>query len=170
MGQLFNGCTSLISLNLPNFYSQSAQHMDNLFLNCKNLQYINMPNVKTTSANIDNMFDGLPKNFVICYPNSGALKIDNEIKSNSCRVKDCSGNWKSVQKKYNTNSNTCIDDCKAYNLKEYESKCYQSCPSGTLEHTSKFCKKCNDITNNCNECSMLDTDEDLCISCKDGFY
>ena len=133
LGQLFNGCTSLVSLNLPNFYTQKAQYMDKLFYNCKNLQYINMPNVITNSStDITDIFTGMPPNFVICYPDSGASKIDNVIKNNTCRVKDCSGNWKDVQKKYNTNNDTCINDCKTYNLYEYESKCYNPCPSGTL--------------------------------------
>ena len=173
MGRLFEGCISLVSLNLPNFNTQNVQYMDNLFLNCKNLQYIDIPNIKTSSStDVSNIFTGMPPNVVICYPDSDASKIDNLIRSNQCRVKDCSGNWKDVQKKYNTNSNRCIDDCRSYNLYEYEyeSKCYQSCPSGTLEHTSMYCKKCNETTNNCYGCSMLDTDEDLCISCKNGFY
>ena len=121
MGALFEGCISLLSLNLPNFNTQRVQYMDKLFYNCKNLQYINMPNVKTSSStDVSNIFIGMPPNVVICYPDSGASKIDNLIRSNQCRVKDCSGNWKDVQKKYNTNSNTCIDDCRSYNLYEYE--------------------------------------------------
>ena len=171
MGELFNGCISLVSLNLPNFYTQNAQYMDKLFYNCKNLQYINIENViNSYSVDISNMFFGMPQNFVICYSNSNAEKIDNEIKYNPCRVKDCSGNWKEALKKYNVNSSTCINDCKINNLYEYETKCYQSCPLGTLRHTSMFCKKCNETTNNCYGCSMLDTDDDLCISCKNGFY
>ena len=170
MGNLFTGCTSLVSLYLPNFYTQKAEHMDKLFYNCKNLQYINIPNVITTLADISDMFTGMPTNFVICYPLSGANKIDNEIKNNPCRVRDCTENWKSVQRKNIANSNSCVDDCKTNNLYEYESKCYRDCPSGTLEHQSMLCKKCNDITNNCFGCAMLDTDDDLCISCKNGYY
>ena len=98
MGALFEGCISLLSLNLPNFNTQSALYMDKLFYNCKNLQYINMPNVKTNSADIADMFYGMPPNFVICYPDYGATKIDNLIRSNQCRIKYCSGNWKDVQK------------------------------------------------------------------------
>ena len=111
----------------------------------------------------------MPPNFVICYPLS-ASKIDNEIKNNSCRVRDCNDNWMTSQKKYVINNDKCIDDCKSNNLYEYESKCYSKCPEGTLEHKSMLCKKCNTTTNNCNGCSMLDTDDDLCISCKTGFY
>ena len=169
MGQIFRGCTSLVSLYLPEFYTQNAKYMDRLFYDCRNLQYINIQNVMTSfSTNITDMFHGMPPNFVICYLASGS--IDNEIKNNPCRVRDCSGNWKSVQKKYVVNSQTCVDDCKSNNLYEYESKCYNICPFGTLEHKSMLCKTCNTVTKNCDGCSMLDSDNDLCITCKSGFY
>ena len=170
MGNLFTGCTSLVSLYLPNFNTQNAQYMDKLFYNCQNLQYIYIPNVITTSADISNMFTGMPPNFVICYPLASASEIYNVIKNNPCIVRDCSGNWNSVLKKYSVNMKTCYNDCRVIYSYEYESKCYKPCPDGTLEHTSMFCKKCNITTKNCFGCSMLDTDDDLCISCKSGFY
>ena len=74
--------------------------MDKIFYDCKNLQCINVRNVITSSsAVIPDMLIGMPQNFFLCYPNSLASKIVSEVKSNICRVKDFSENWKAVQKK-----------------------------------------------------------------------
>ena len=69
-------------------------------IDVNNTMNINIQNIMTSSStDISDIFTGMPPNFVICYPLSGASKIDNEIKNNSCRVRDCNDNWMTSQKK-----------------------------------------------------------------------
>ena len=169
MGEMFNGCKSLVSLDLSSFTASSIIHMDKVFLNCTNLQYINIINAHTwRNTDISNIFDSVPKNFVICLDNIKAYKIFDLLNNDNCAVINCNEDWRTDQKKL-SDDGACYQDCKSVNKYEYNNKCYTQCPSGTLPNTDMKCVDC-DLEDNCLWCSLLDAANDLCISCTQGYY
>ena len=70
MNHMFYNCSSLISLNLANFDTSKVIRMEYMFYGCYNLNYINLQNFNeielTNSSRFKNMFYGIPDNFVIC--------------------------------------------------------------------------------------------------------
>ena len=168
MGDMFKGCESLVSLDLSGFTLNHIISMNNVFESCKNLQYINLLNIYTSySTNIEDIFKGMPQNYVICVTQSKASELFNYVMNSPCGVVDCSGNWQAVQKKL-TDDGTCVSDCKSAGKYEYKSICYTKCPNGTLPNTDMMCIDC-DLEDNCLWCSLLDALNNLCISCSDGY-
>ena len=70
--------------------------------------------------------------------------ITNIVSNNNCIEIDCSDNWQSKIKRFNTENNECITtDCQRINYKyEYLYKCYDKCPDGTYNNNYK-CEKCH---------------------------
>ena len=65
---MFYNCKSLTSLNLERFTNPSATSLYRMFYGCENLEYINIKNFdEKDNMNIDEMFDSIPQNAVICY-------------------------------------------------------------------------------------------------------
>ena len=56
---MFNGCSSIISIDLSNFDISSNTTMNNMFLSCSSLSYVNLTNFNTKSVkNMNSMFKG----------------------------------------------------------------------------------------------------------------
>ena len=118
---MFNGCTSLTSLNLSNFDTSKLKYMDNMFSYCTNLEYINMINFKDSSLvdrQYNDIFKNVPVNIVICINKVNINKINSQIDDISCHIEDCTDNWKLKQKKLIDGNNTCINKCSDNNLYE----------------------------------------------------
>ena len=78
-------------------------------------------------------------------------KIMEEINKKSCPIKDCSNNWRAIQKLIIQDNNICVDSCYYNNIYyyKYQSKCYSTCPEET--------HSLNDDDNIC----IIDCPEDL---------
>ena len=60
MCNMFNNCTSLTSLNLSHFDTNSVNDMSNMFNNCSNLTSLNLSNFNTNNViNMNCMFYGV---------------------------------------------------------------------------------------------------------------
>ena len=56
---MFNGCSSIISIDLSNLDVSSISSMNSMFLSCSSLLYLNLTNFNTKSVkNMNNMFKG----------------------------------------------------------------------------------------------------------------
>ena len=65
---MFYNCKSLTSLNLEHFTNPSATSLYRMLYGCENLEYINIKNIEEKdNMNINEMFDSIPQNAVICY-------------------------------------------------------------------------------------------------------
>ena len=65
---MFYNCKGLTSLNLESFRNPSATTIYRMFYGCENLEYINIKNFdEKDNMNIDEMFDNIPPNAVICF-------------------------------------------------------------------------------------------------------
>jgi len=106
---MFDGCSSLTSLNLSNFDTSKLSEKKVLFKDCKKLEYINFK--KFNEINIisyTNIFKAVPENAILCI--NEELKIDKlltQITQKKCFVIDCSDDWRSKQKKVFPSINGC---------------------------------------------------------------
>ena len=149
---MFNGCSSLISLNLSNFDTSKVQSMYAMFYDCNNLEYINLKNFKQNQlTSYDNMFKNVPDNIVVCM-NERNTKILSQLKYRKCYTIDCSDDWKLKQKKIISNNN-CIDNCNDDTIYKYEynGKCVENCTNGDYFDD-----------NNINKCKC---ELEQCLSC-----
>ena len=83
INHMFNGCDSLINLDLSNFNSQNVTNMIGMFSGCKSLAHLNLSNLKTQNiTNIDFMFascDSLKKENIITKDNKILEEFDKKI-------------------------------------------------------------------------------------------
>ena len=150
---MFYNCSKLISIEMPNFFGVNLLSSIEMFNNCSNLQYINLNNsMEATNINVSNIFNEVPDNIVYCISNEEKMsKIMEEINKKSCPIKDCSNNWRAIQKLIIQDNNICVDSCYYNNIYyyKYKSKCYSTCPEET--------HSLNDDDNIC----IIDCPEDL---------
>ena len=169
LGNMFTGCKSLVSIDMSSFRPTGLTWMDNVFKECTNLQYINLQSVYTNQiTRLDDIFKEVPKNFVICLNPIRAKELYELVNAGRCAAINCSDNWTLAQNKF-TDDGACVKDCISVDKYEYKSKCYTTCPIGTLPNTNMMCKDC-DLETNCKWCSLLDAANDLCISCSEGYF
>ena len=63
MSGMFNGCSSLTSLNLSNFNTNNVRDMSCMFYKCSSLTSLNLSNFNTNNVeDMDDIFDNLNKN------------------------------------------------------------------------------------------------------------
>ena len=151
IGSMFKDCTSLISLDLSNMELKINFLQSSIFQNCIKLEYINLEHANFNIGNI-NLLDNTAKNMVLCIKNNS---IAENFKGYRCSVIDCSDNWRLYQKKINLgNDNECIDDClfTDNNKYNYNSKCYNECPSRTYNN-NYICEDCHPDCESCEESS-----------------
>ena len=150
---MFYNCSKLISIDMPNFFGINLLSSIEMFNNCTNLQYININNsIEAAHINVTNILNEVPDNIVYCISNEERMsKIMEEINKKSCPIKDCSNNWRSIQKLIIQGKNFCVDSCYYNNIYyyKYKNKCYSTCPEGT--------HSLNDDDNIC----IIDCPEDL---------
>ena len=59
MGNMFNGCSALTSLDLTNFNTAKVEYMDNMFYGCSALKSLDLTNFNTAKVTyMNNMFEG----------------------------------------------------------------------------------------------------------------
>ena len=173
MDSMFLNCKSLTSLNLSNFDTSQMTCMDNMFANCSNLELIDFRNIKINSfctfdnflSNCSNLkylnifsindeyesfYDELNYykdtdiNITLCINNETIIPHTFQIfKSLINSKRDCSNKCYPTSKLYLPNEFLCIDDCRTYNLLEYNSECISSCPEGMLISPENKCFKLN---------------------------
>ena len=173
MGRLFQNCISLVSIDLSIFSLSSIEWMDHIFDGCIRLAYVKISNLYTSNIpekGVEGMFNGVPQNIVLCYIESS--RVRNEASKLKCITYECpSGdNYLSVQKKYHKDLNSCVSACRPLYY-EYQSFCYNSCPTypiKTLPIQNKMCVNCG---YNCFNCSLLDSiNNNLCLECAKDYY
>ena len=173
MNYMFSGCSSLTSLDLSNFDTSQVIRINQMFNGCSNLEYINLENFNEISLDnnhYSSMFNSVKANVVICIDEEKtAGKIFPQINSISCKVIDCSDNWKISQKKLKDGTNECLDECYSYQF-EYNNICYDDCPSGmeNILLDKKTCINEDDIPENYywdNNGNMYKKCYNLCKSC-----
>ena len=132
MESMFSGCEKIYVIDLSTFSTSSLSDIQNLFLNCINLNYINFRqyNEQVASLVVNDGLDFIPENIVVCINlNNNVDKLLELIYEKQCPVIDCSGDWKSKQKKINAETGTCVEDCSNFKY-ENDNKCYSTCPEG----------------------------------------
>ena len=156
------GCSSLKSLDLSNFYTDSVNvNVSFLFSGSINLEYINLKNAHFQPDEEFEFISG-NKNVVFCNKDE---RIVSKVKNYGCIVIDFSENWQQNPIKISLDNNICVNDCSETNKKKYNYKdeCLEKCPDGTYNnyyicidchHDCKTCEKAADIiSTNCNSCN-----------------
>ena len=176
---MFYNCLSLTSLDLSNFITKQVTDMEHMFYDCKSLEYINLKyfdesNITGGYSYYRNMFDGVPDNVVVCI-NEATTKnlIFPQLRNKTCFIKECSNNWKLIQKKIIFGTKLCIDSCNNDNKYKYEynGKCYNHCPKGKLNDDNNSNKKeCKCELDKCLECPPVALHYKLCTKCNYGYY
>ena len=85
MPHIFNGCSSLTSLDLSSFDTSLVTNIESMFNGCINLEYINFINynengLSTTSSSsyYRQVLENVPKNIIICIDENNANKLLNQ--------------------------------------------------------------------------------------------
>ena len=153
MQYMFQDCKSLTSLDLSSFDTSLVSKMHYMFTNCTNLEFINLQNFDdskvTKDTYINNIFDGIPDNIIICIDNSKNSKILNQLSTKSCYNISCSTEWKSIQKKIIKDQGTCITQCTNYEYGNFYCTADKTCPSEyskLIPDLKKCVKNCSDDT------------------------
>ena len=165
IGWMFQGCTSLTSLDLTCLqYNSLSEPVTHTFWECTNLEYINLNNVHFILAN-DNEFISAKKNIVFCNQNNGII---NKFSVIECKLNDCSENWRENQQKLIFENNVCVDNCldTSNNKYNYNNICYNSCQVGTYNNNFK----CEDCPPQCKTCDKQSFELNLCTQCNDNYY
>ena len=130
----FYGCTKLVSLDISNFDMIQSNDIADKFFDCNNLEYINFNNsIENPNSNFTNLFYGVPDNLVYCSRNENNIYNIKSKMNQNCAINDCSNNWKRKRKKFISDKNKCVDDCKddIDYFYEYKNNCFNICPEGT---------------------------------------
>ena len=101
---------------------------------------MNNPNLNKYNKKLKSVQKRYDDNY--CLPNADYSQIKDKI----CHSIDCSNNWKVSQKKIINGTETCIDSCDLSDqyINEYNGKCLQICPNGTLtDNNGNTIKKIN---------------------------
>ena len=108
MAFMFENCTSLISLDLSNFYTYDVVAFNHMFYNCINLEYLNIINFFSLQFDQDSeyiqynqyIFENVTDSLVYCLDlkNHSYLFIS-QLTSKKCSTNYCLNDWKSKKKK-----------------------------------------------------------------------
>ena len=166
---MFNGCSSLISLDLSNFNTKKVGNIFYMFNGCTNLQYINLKNFELIDTmSYDNIINGIPKNVIVCINQSKASYLYQLIENLNCSNIYCSDDWYLHQKKLNKETNECFDDCN--NKFEFNNICYDICPYGKFHDEKNSKEKCKCEFDKCYSCPNVEQAKNLCITYNNSFY
>ena len=79
MQDMFNNCSSLISLNLNNFNTNNVKDMNNMFNNCSSLTSLNLNNFNTNNVkDMKDIFYNIKNDCeIICKDEKILLEIKN---------------------------------------------------------------------------------------------
>ena len=174
---MFFNCSSLTSVNLSNFNTSTIILTNSIFEGCVNLEYVNLKNLGELSDNnyqYQNAFQGTPENMVICINETIAPRLTELIrrKDKTCYIIDCRDDWKSIQRKKNSEYKGCTDNCtnNINHIYQFQSLCKPSCQHGTYYDSINSVKKCKCQLDKCLLCANIEPVKDLCISCNKYYY
>ena len=169
MDSMFGNCISLTSLNLSNFDTSNTICMDSMFANCSNLQILDFRNIKINeSCTFDNFLYNCSnlkylnlfainneyepfyeelnnyregnRNITLCINDESKIPNSFNIFKNFVNSKrDCSNNCYAINKLYLPEQFLCVDDCKTYDLVEFNSECIDHCPEGMIISPENKC-------------------------------
>ena len=162
MQLMFNSCTNLKYLNLSNFKTSQITTVNNMFSGSHSLVYLDLYSFELDSnVNIDNIFGGLSPNVIICIHDTNTKSY----LSGTNKIFFCSDECATINNfKIDINEGKCVESCldTSNDKYEYNNKCYNKCPTGTLVLGNQCINKdCNVYPENPIEC---EGDEPL------GFY
>ena len=168
---MFYGCTSLVSVNIPNLYSPKTNISVNYFYQCSSLEYVNIENlILSDNADLTGMFFGTNSKLILC---TRSTKLKQRFEGNE--LINCKDNLDEINHnnefkcyKKPSNAQNYINICEKcgvnyspnYNNGEIIN-CYKNNESFNLDKSDLFpcfesCKKCeeggNSINHNCTEC------------------
>ena len=142
---MFEGCSSLISLNLNNFDILAVNNMGYMFNRCTSLISLNINNFNTKFVqNIEGMFSNFNPNLYVCINEVSGASLISKYKDTI--NKDCNNTWfENINTKVFREKGICIDNCQndSYYIYEYNNICYDLCPIGTYNSYINyyFCAK-----------------------------
>ena len=112
MGWLFKKCYSLVSLNLGNFNTELVEDMRQIFLDCSSLIYLNLNSFKVKNDCIlDNSYDGIPDDLMYCINNDNNNPIFVSALQSRSKANDCGNICFQESTKLIVPKKTCIDSC-----------------------------------------------------------
>ena len=78
IADMFNGCSSLTSINLSSFNTLSTIDMQNMFFGCSSLTFLNLSNFDTKNVeNMENIFNGCNLLTSIIISNFNTILVKN---------------------------------------------------------------------------------------------
>ena len=113
MVNLFYNCKSLISLDLSDFDFSNGFDFENMFYGCTSLQYINLQNYVEKTGYLDpkiEISNDILSNLVICITKEKAPNLNDLINLAKCTSIYCRENWKEKRLKYDEESDSCIEN------------------------------------------------------------
>ena len=168
---MFNGCQSLIYLNINNFDTKNVIKMENMFRHCISLTSLNLSNFQISeNTNYQDMLYRTADNLIYCVNDDFYEKIKLQLEQKECALRDynCISNWSFISKKIIAVNGKCVAHCSlTENYKyEYESKCYSSCPKGTtsLYNNNFICEifdELNLINNDSNSYEIKNLNDEI---------
>jgi len=134
IARLFQNCYSLKSLDLSKLDLSKVVYLDDIFKGCKSLEYINFFNYDESKATFKpSIGTEIPSNLVICINKEKAPILFNSLDKRDCTIIYCDENWREKQNKIISETNECVSSCENDYSYEFENKCYKSCPNGTKQ-------------------------------------
>ena len=156
MAHMFEGCTSLTTLDLSSFDTSLTENIDNIFAKDYNLVYVDLRKYDESNMNrMENIFQGTLENMVFCFEKSTSKKLYKIFRKKGCSEIDCDSDWIKSRKIIIATLNQCVERCPDGYLFLYEYKCYSKCPDGTYPD-NYVCKKSLNDTNDGENCDIHD--------------
>ena len=128
-GFMFRNCTSLISLNINNFDTSSCSLFDFMLEFCSSLISLDLSSfIIKSNSKLDNMFNKINPNLVLCYDETKANIISQLYESNKNNCSCYQNSYKFFYAK-----SECIESCSKDPIYQMENDniCYQICPDGS---------------------------------------
>ena len=164
MSYMFSECTSLTSLNLSSFYTSNLRDMSYMFYACTKLSYINLANaIISETANIESIIVDISKNLLICLSDEGTKILNSSIITHGCGIISCSNIYLEILESIYDDILT-NEECLLLEYLKVEEK---NCPNGKYLSDNNECENCY---TKCSLCSKESIENDLCITCNEGYY
>ena len=169
---LFKNCRNLKYVNLHNFSPTEINSIKEMFNGCDSLIYLNLESLKlftNDSLEKNDIFNDDISNLKICVANTETRQV---LFQNDIQGGDCSDKCFYENIKVDINSNLCIESCNVngYHF-EYNNICYNECPENThiSNYDSGLCEdnKCKYFYKDKDLCPKI---EGYYIDEKDGKY
>ena len=169
---LFKNCRNLRYVNLPNFSPTEVNSIKEMFNGCDSLIYLNLKSLKlfaNDSLEKNEIFNDDISNLKICVEDTETRQV---LFQNNSKGGDCTDKCFYENIKIDINSNECIESCITNNYDfEYNNICYNECPENThiSSYNSGLCEddKCKYFYKDRDQCQEI---EGYYLDEKDGKY